>query len=194
MNFYAYTDKALKYLRRYYVREFNRAKMQIRADSLNVVKTASALYDRIAAETKRVFAKIAKHKYREICDEDFIVDMWLSGFLGESNPLTGYVWANDIDRKRQYFTESILSGENIETAAKKALRYWYGAQKQYADLVTDAAAVEAFDAENVQFVEWCTAEDEKVCYVCNGRDGMIYPLRNVPKKPHYNCRCYIRRV
>ena len=194
MNFYSYTDKALKYLRRYYIREFNRAKMQIRIDRLNVVGVTTGLYERIASETERVFAKIAKWKYREICDEDFIVDMWLSGFLCESNPLTGYIWKNDIDRKRQYFTESILSGENIDDAAKKALRYWYGSQRQYADLVTDAAAIEGFQKLKVKFVEWVTAEDEKVCAVCNGRNGKIYPVRNVPRKPHYNCRCYLRRV
>ena len=176
------------------MREFNRAKMQIRADSLNVRKVTTGLYDRIAAETERVFRTIAKHKYREICDDDFIAEMWLTGFLSESNPMTGYVWKNDIDRKRQYFTEDVLSGANLDNAAKKALRYWYGAQKQYADLVTDAAALEGFRKLNVKFVEWVTAEDEKVCSVCNGRDGKIYPVTSVPRKPHYNCRCYLRRV
>lgn len=212
MNFYAYTDKALKYLRRYYIRQFNAAKMQIRADNLNIIGVSQQLYNNLARETELVFRKIAKHKYREICDEDFLVGMWLSGFLEESNPLTGYVWRNDIDRKRQYFVESLLaempesgtlsaakgngklSGADIDKAAKKALRYWYQAQKQYADLVTDAAAMQAFEDTNTVYVQWNTADDCRVCSKCLSMDGHIYPINHAPIKPHYGCRCYFTRV
>ena len=190
MNFYAYTDKALKHLRRYYITEFNRAKMRIRNDELNVIGISKSLYDRIAKETERVFRLIAKQKYKELTGEDFIIGMWLSGILDKSDPLTGYVWRNDIDRKRQYFAESVLSGEQLDKAAKKALRYWYQSQKQYADVVTDAAALKAYSDTNTQFVRWVTQEDEKVCHTCNSRDGKIYLLKYAPTKPHYNCRCY----
>lgn len=190
MNFYAYTDKALKYLRRYYIREFDTAKMRIRADTLNVISVSKELYDDISAETERVFRKIAKWKYRQISGEDFIIGMWLSGLLNNPDPLTGYVWQNDIDRKRAYFAESVLSGESLDKAAKKALRYWYQSQKQYADIITDAAALQAYADTQVQFVKWRTADDCKVCAVCNDRDGRIYPIDHVPRKPHYNCRCY----
>lgn len=190
MNFYAYTDKALKYLRRYYIQQFNTAKMQIRADTLNVIAVSKKLYKSISEETERVFRKIAMHKYREICGEDFIIGMWLSGLLNNPDPLTGYVWQNDIDRKRAYFAESVLSGEPLDKAAKKALRYWYQSQKQYADLITDAAALQAYADTKIQFVKWRTADDCKVCAVCNDRDGRIYPIDHVPSKPHYNCRCY----
>lgn len=190
MNFYSYTDKALKYLRRYYIREFDTAKMRIRADMLNVISISKELYDDISAETERVFRKIAKWKYRQISDEDFIIGMWLSGLLNNPDPLTGYVWQNDIDRKRAYFAESVLSGESLDKAAKKALRYWYQSQKQYADIITDAAALQAYADTQIQFVKWRTADDCKVCAVCNDRDGRIYPIDHVPRKPHYNCRCY----
>lgn len=190
MNFYAYTDKALKHLRRYYITEFNRAKMRIRNDELNVIGISKSLYDRIAKETERVFRLIAKQKYKELTGEDFIIGMWLSGILDESDPLTGYVWRNDIDRKRQYFAESILSGEQLDKAAKKALRCWYGAQKQYCDIVTDAAALQAYSDSGMRFVVWRTAADERVCEICNDRDGHIYPIQYAPVKPHYGCRCY----
>lgn len=194
MNFYAYTDKALKYLRRYYIQEFNTAKMRIRADTLNVISVSKELYADIADETERVFRKIALHKYHEIRGEDFIIGMWLSGLLDNPDPLTGYVWRNDIDRKRAYFAESVLSGESLDKAAKKALRYWYNSQKQYADIVTDAAALKAYTDMKTKFVRWVTQDDEKVCYVCNSRDGKIYPINYAPTKPHYNCRCYLVRA
>ena len=192
-DFYDYTDKALTYLRRFYVTEFNRTKMQIRSDSLNVIQPTTNLYDRMRKETIRVFLRIANEKYRE-CGGDTLLEMWLLGFLADSNTLTGYIFLNDIERKRQYFTESVMSGENLDKAAKKALRLWYGSVRQYADLVTDAAAIQAFYDAGVKQVRWVTQKDEHVCTACHGRDGKIYPILKVPTKPHYGCRCYIERV
>ena len=193
-DFYAYTDKILQYLRRYYVREFNRASFQIRSDQANVISLSKALYNRLRAETVRAFVRIAKKKYFDLTGEDTITEMWVLDFISTANPLTGYIWTNDIDRKRQYFVESVMSGTNIRKDADKALRQWYGAVKQYADLVTDAAAVKGFIDTGTKFVEWVTASDERVCAVCDSRDGMIYPVKNVPAKPHYNCRCFLRRA
>lgn len=194
-DFYAYTDKALKYLRRLFITEFNRVSMQIRTDSLNVIQATTALYDKLQRETIRVFLKIAKQKYRELTGgEDTITEMWLLGFLSESNPLTGYVFLNDIERKRQYYTEGLLSGDDISKETKKALRYWYSSVKQYADLVADESALKAYSDMSVANVEWITNLDGKECYICHERNGVIYPITNVPKKPHYGCRCYVRRV
>lgn len=192
-TFYDYTDKALKYLRRFYIREFNKAESQLRTDDLNVIQVTTNLYDRLRKETIKVFLRIARQKYKE-CGGDTLAEMWLLGFLGKSNPLTGYIWLNDVDRKRQYYTESIMSGGSIEKETKKALRYFYGAVKEYADLVTFEAAVQAFTDTGAQYVEWITAVDERVCEVCGSRHGRKYRIDNVPRIPHYNCRCYLRRV
>lgn len=169
--------------------------MQIRSDRLNVIQPTMALYDRLRRETIRVLAKIAATKYHELHGgEDTITEMWVLDFLGMSNPLTGYIFLNDIERKRQYFTEDVLSGADLDKAAKKAMRYIFGSTRQYADLITDAAAMQAYMDTQTQFVEWVTAHDERVCPSCNSRDGMIYPINNAPKKPHYGCRCYLRRA
>lgn len=165
--------------------------MQIRNDALNVIGQTKDLYDDIQRETQRTFLRIARNKYRECGGEDTLEEAWLLGFLGESNPLTGYVFMNETDRKRQYYAESLLSGGDVTAETKKAMRYLYGAVRQYADLVTDAAAVQAYADTGVDFVRWMTAEDEKVCYDCSSRNGKIYPVKNVPKKPHYGCRCWI---
>ena len=192
-DFYAYTDKALTYLRRFYVTQFNSTKMQIRADNVNVITPITNLYDRMRKETIRVFLKIANEKYRE-CGGDTLAEMWLLGFLAYSNPLTGYIFLNDIERKRQYFTESVMSGENLEKASKKAMRLWYGSVRQFADLVTDAAAIQAYYDTGIKTVQWVTQKDEHVCPECHARDGKTYPVKKVPTKPHYGCRCWIRGV
>lgn len=207
-DFYEYTDKALKYLRRYFIRQFQNTEMMIQADSLNVISQTVELYDDLYNEAIRVFMLIARRKYKECGGTDTLEMAWLMGLLKESNPLTGYIFINDEDRKRQYYTEGILSGavdsvsgkqripaSVVKRESKKALRYLYGSVKQYADIVTDEAAMQAFSDTNTEFVEYITAKDEKVCEVCSPRDGKIYPLANAPKLPaHYNCRCYFVKV
>ena len=203
-DFYEYTDKALKYLRRYFIRQFQNAELMIQADSMNVIPKTVELYDDLYNETIRVFMLIAKRKYKECGGTDTIEIAWLMGLLKESNPLTGYIFMNDEDRKRQYYTEGILSGMEdnkripasvVKRESKKALRYLYGSVKQYADIVTDEAAMQAFIDTNTEFVEYHTAKDEKVCEVCSPRDGNVYPLAYAPKLPaHYNCRCFYRKV
>lgn len=169
--------------------------MQIRSDRLNVIQPTMNLYDRLRRETIRVLAKIAATKYHELHGgEDTITEMWVLDFLGMSNPLTGYIFLNDIERKRQYFTEDVLSGADIDKAAKKAMRYIFGSTRQYADLITDAAAMQAYMDTQTRFVEWVTFHDSHVCPVCDERDGVIYPINNIPTKPHYGCRCYLRRA
>lgn len=195
MNFYAYTDKALKYLRRFFITEFNRMAIQIRSDKLNVIPKSEKLYDRMYAETVKVLLRIARNKYRECGGTDTVEIAWLMGLLEDANPITGYIFANDKDRKRAYFAESVLSGDNLDKAKKKALRYWYQSVKQYADIVTDEAAIQAFADTKTEFVQYRTAKDEHVCSICVPRDGKIYPLKNAPKIPaHYNCRCYYVRA
>ena len=41
-------------------------------------------------------------------------------------------------------------------------------------------------------IVWETEKDLRVCEVCRNRDGKVYELKRVPKKPHYNCRCWLR--
>ena len=193
-GFYAFTDKCLKYLRRFYVKEYKRTEIQIRADSLNVIEKTTALYDRLYSETIKIFHRIAKKKYKECCGADTLEMAWLMGLLSESDPLTGYIFLNDKDRKRQYYAESIMSGGNISAETKKAMRYLYGSVSQYADIVTDAASLKAYADTNTEFVRWIAQEDGRTCGICGDRNGNIYPIKYVPKKPHYRCRCYLVRA
>ncbi len=194
MKFYDYTDKVLKYLRRYIIHEFNRTEMQIRTDELNIIPKTVDLYDRLYDEAIKAFLKIAKHKYKECDGTDTIEIAWLMGLLKDANPITGYIFVNDEDRKRQYYTESLLSGGDVSRETKKAMRYLYGSFKEYADIVTNEAAMKAYSDTGTEFVQWNTAEDCRVCEDCREKDGHIYPINHAPVKPHYGCRCYFTKV
>lgn len=194
-KFYEYTDKALKYLRRFFIREFNKTEMQIRMDDMNVIQKTIGLYDRLYDESIKVFMRIARNKYKECGGTDTVEIAWLMGLLEDANPITGYIFVNDKDRKRAYFAESVLSGDEIGKAVEKALRYWYQSVKQYADIVTYEASIQAYTDTKTEFVKYRTADDEHVCGVCVPRNGKIYPLKYAPKLPaHYNCRCYYVRA
>ena len=194
-KFYEYTDKALKYLRRFFIREFNKTEMQIRMDDMNVIQKTIDLYDRLYDESIKVFMRIARNKYKECGGTDTVEIAWLMGLLDDANPITGYIFVNDKDRKRAYFAESVMSGDELGKAVQKALRYWYQSVKQYADIVTYEAAIQAYTDTETELVKYRTADDEHVCSVCVPRNGKIYPLKYAPKLPaHYNCRCYYVRI
>lgn len=194
MNFYAYTDKALKYLRVFFIREFNRTEMKIRMDELNIISQTKDLYDRLESEVLKVFLRIARHKYKECGGIDTLEMAWLLGLLGKSDPLTGYIFLNDKDRKRQYYSESLMSGGDISKETKKALRYYYSAIRQYADIVTTESAVQAFRDIGVEHVRWRTNLDGRECNECLDMNNNIYPINNISERPHYGCRCWIERV
>ncbi len=60
--------------------------------------------------------------------------------------------------------------------------------------MVDTARIDTFKKNGIRRVKWQTQEDEKVCEECNERDGKIYPIDNIPTKPHYRCRCWVEPV
>ena len=42
-------------------------------------------------------------------------------------------------------------------------------------------------------VRWVAEDDIHTCRVCHKRDNNIYPIDEVPPKPHVNCRCWLVR-
>ena len=71
---------------------------------------------------------------------------------------------------------------------------WSQQTAQYADIVTDAAVIQAFVDAGISKVRWITQEDEKVCKTCRERNGKVYPITELPEKPHWRCRCYFEAV
>lgn len=203
-NPYQLSDKASKLLNRKAVRRFEAARRKLavlKFDELNVIKTVKTLYRDLAADNKKAFTDLAIMVYedttgRELDDEeDELMALWLmSEVLDKPNPVTVYIYTNEVERKRDRATESINASTKKRQEFQKALRYWSRMTEQYADIVTDEATLKAFRDSGVKKVRWRTEEDDRVCEICGPRDGKVYDIDKVPAKPHWGCRCWLEIV
>ena len=163
-------------------------------DELNVIRSSEKLYDTLAEANMTAFLKLARARYKDITGkvaDETISPEWLLLFLLGYNPVTEYVYENEVIRKRERFTESMISSANKLAVIRRATSLWLGQTEQYLVLVEDAAVLEAYKANGVKRVRWVTQKDEKTCSTCNPRNGITYAINKVPPKPHRNCRCYL---
>ena len=126
---------------------------------------------------------------------DDLQEAWMLGLLDDYNYVTGYLYNPEAERKRLRLSEAISTA--MEYKDKKMLReqvtrffnLWYTQTKQYMIQFVDEAETQAWLDVGVEYAKWITAKDERVCSECAPRHGKIYPLKDFPDKPHYNCRC-----
>lgn len=196
---YALADKAIALLNRKAIIRFQKAKQRMQRagfDELNVISACQELYTGLDRDNRQAYLNMAQMTYKrakpngkEEPDWPFIF-MWLDGY----NEVTRYVYTHEVDRKRAYVQEALLSTSTQRgrsEALQKGLRYWANMSGQYADIITDQSMLKAYRDAGVQYVMWVTEQDEKVCSICRPLDGKVYPIDNVPKKQHWHCRCYL---
>ena len=120
-------------------------------------------------------------------DEDFIEE-----FFEEYNPVTKYVFKNEISRKKSRLFESVVaSTTGIHQSYKTAENLLTRQVKQYAVELEDSVQKKVYRDLGVEKVMWVAENDYKTCSVCNELDGEIFNLKDAPPKQHYNCRCVL---
>lgn len=117
---------------------------------------------------------------------------WLENFLNKYNPVTKYVFSNEIDRKESRLFEALVSAmeeryESYATAENLLARQI----KQSAINLEDEIKIETYKGAGVKKVQWVAEDDSKTCGVCKELDGEIFNIDEAPPKQHYNCRCYL---
>lgn len=178
-------------------------------DELNVISEMDSMYDGLDTDNRTKFKELWAARYLEMMlflkrkpippDDtiDELAEMYLAGLLSEPNEVTHYTYDTEVYRKRDRAKEAInaVNGKVLkQIEMDKHLRYWNRQTVFYTDIVSDDANIAALKDAGVKRVEWVTQKDEKVCEICRGRNGKVYPIDKLPVKPHPSCRCYFRRV
>lgn len=199
-------DAAIKAMNRENLAAFGRLKAA-KWDELNVIREVTAIYSESAKRARKRYFGIAWDVYLMVMLEcgvdgvkarknvkDIITYDWVDAELEETDLLTLYRFDTETERKAQRLIEALSATENRDAEIDKALRLWSKQLGQYAINFTDLAAIQAFDDAGITEVEWVTQKDERVCSECGGLDGQVFPLDEIPPKPHWGCRCFWRPV
>ena len=194
MSMYQKTDKVIVYLSKQYAKLFRQVTS---FDELNVIDVSHKIFDEAVILTEREVTRLVKIVYDskreggEISTEDAL-NLVLTLMLAY-NPVTKYVYRNEIDRKRSRFVEGVIASDTPREEVALAERLLISMNKQFAEDATFEAAVQAYIDDGVERVRWVTAEDDRRCQECKSRHGKIYPINSIPPKPHRYCRCYIEK-
>lgn len=172
---------------------------------IGVTKITTRLMKRLKKKNEDAFWIVALLAYEMAIEEahkkgykgkgDDLLEAWLLGILDDYNYVTGYLYNPEAERKRLRLSEALSTAleykdKNLQREqVKRFFSLWFTQTKQYMIMFVDDAETQAWLDVGVEYAMWVTAQDEKVCKECEPRDGKIYPLKNFPPKPHYNCRC-----
>ena len=191
---YQKTDKVIAYLSKQYAKLFQGLTS---FDELNVIDVSHEIYDEAVILTEQEVTRLIKTVYDSTRDGGEIssadaLSLVLTLMLAY-NPVTKYVYRNEMERKRSRFAEGVIASNNPSEEVALAKRLMIATNKQFAEDATFTAVVQAFKDDGVKKVRWITAVDDRRCAECKSRHGKIYPINNIPPKPHLYCRCYIEK-
>jgi len=197
-NPYKLSDKAIDILNKRAANRFEKTQSDLSIkgfDELNVIKQVKLLYKNLEADNEEIFLELAEEQYKETNPKGKKPKLaWLLALLALTDPVSKYIYSKEVPRKRDRTTEAINASGAKVTELKRGLRYWSQMTGHYADVVTDEATLKAYKDQGIKKIRWITMGDEKVCEICRERNRKIYPIRSIPPKPHYGCRCWYEPV
>lgn len=206
-DIYRHADAALAKIIPLMESLFQRLSTSVKFDELHVIEARDAtrqMYRQLDMYTREQLKRVIRKAYREALKEaggevdgKIPAAALLAGYLKAYDGVTNYVYDREWARKRDRCWESLISAPDAaaERALLKRAMNLTGRQiQQAADEVTDKARRDAFIAAGVEEVEWVTERDDRVCEICRSREGDIYPIEDIPPKPHPRCRCWVRLI
>lgn len=120
--------------------------------------------------------------------------------LSNVNPVTKYSYDTELDRKRARLFECLVvdrqtgKRRDIDLDYAKAEKEIIKMTRQYFIDVEDVAVIRGYADAGVKEVMWMTQLDGRVCGDCSALDAKIFPINELPPKPHMGCRCYWKAV
>lgn len=195
-NIFEIRDKIVKIYLKRILRRFRKLNQSLLAfDEVNSLSAVNECYNDVVNMTIEAFKEIAKKtRYWLNGDDDFLLDLWLMGWLDEPSPVTHYKYRDEADRKRSRLFEAVESVTNSSERKKQidiSMKYFAKQFEQTADDLVDALLIQTIKDNGFKYVRWCTMEDARVCAECAARNGKIYPIDSANLRAlHYNCRCF----
>ena len=194
-NPYLKTDKTIAYLSKQYAKLFRRVTA---FDELNVIAVSHEIYDEALKITEQEATRLVKTVYDSYREEEVLppsdAHAAVIALMAAYNPVTKYVYENELDRKRSRFAEGVIASTTPREEVELAKRLLIGMNKQFADDATFDAVIKAYEDDGVKRVRWITAVDDRRCKECKARHHKIYSIDNIPPKPHLHCRCYVEKI
>lgn len=201
MNVYQRADEAMKEMNRRNLADFDRLKI-IREET-SIIKTVHEVYEKSRKRARRRYYEIGYEAYvlaLQLCNingnrayemAERAIDMeWVDLMLTETDFITLYRFNPEAERKAARLIEALSAAVNPAEEVEKALRLWTRQIGQFCLNAVDRAMVDAYEDAGVEEAMWNTAADENVCRECDGLDGQIFPIHELPTKPHPKCRCW----
>ena len=167
------------------------------------------LYEALNSDNFKAYLEMAVMKYQETFDAVVVrpytaqikpqkkrvpTTSWLLDRLMDYEPVAKYVYANEVERKRDRLAEAVNASKAKAREFDRGLGFWSQMTAHFSDYVSDESTKKAFQDAGVQEVRWNTQRDGKVCKECEDRDGKVFPVNKIPPKPHWGCRCYVTAV
>ena len=205
MNYDA-ADRAIRDMNKRNLRAFDRLKT-LKFDEMNIISSVAKVFE----ESRRIAIKrylaiafeaymaalvacgIEKKKAEKMAEESVTED-WILDMLEDYDEVALYKFDEEVERKKARLSEAIIASHNKSEEIEKALRLWSLQIAQFADNTVVMATMRAYEDAGVEKVEWISEQDDRVCAVCDERDGVIYRIDRVPPIPHFRCRCRLEPV
>ena len=194
---YDYTDKVISYLDKQLIERYAKLKSLVSFDELNVMQSVNSLYRELDLLIRQMFLQLAIHTYNATVkhrDLRSIDEEWVDRLLSAYDPTSKYIFTHEEDRKCARLIESLIASTTKAQEVDAAMRSMSLMCRVYAVRITDEAVLQAYEDDSEESVRWIAEEDEKTCSVCQARHGKVYPISQLPPKPHINCRCRYERV
>ena len=201
VKIYAACDRAIQNLNRDSLKEFGQLKLAD-WDEIHVIRTVNTAYRRLKKKARAQFYEVAFESYLmglTLCDipraeayrmaEKAITGDWVDRMMSEVDPITGYRFDSETDRKAARLAETLEVSSQRNAEIDKALRYWSRQCGQFCINYTDWAILKAYRDAGIRKVMWVTQRDERVCEDCAPLNGVVFEIDEVPPKPHIGCRC-----
>ena len=194
-NPYQKTDKTIAYLNKQYSKLFSQLTS---FDELNVIEVSHEIYEEVLSLVERESTRLVKAVYDSYSESHTISSAdalaFVLALMLAYNPVTKYVYKNELERKRSRFAEGVIASDTPIEEVELAKRLLVALNRQFEDDVTFDTVVKAYEDDGVEEVRWITAVDDRRCAECKSRHGKIYPIHKIPPKPHRYCRCYVEKV